>query len=248
MWRLIFFSFSYTRAEFVVAHECFRILLDNNRIMLDDIHSVSNPTGRIRIKKKNLLTCMTRNLVRRSGSRLFSLDKIISNMSPWSFSMTTNTCSGVSNIHSRLTMPGWCSFCQAEHHVRSLFLAGLSCRRLDVFYLENRHLVPQLTLLLGWKSHLINDFDCHVSATLSVFTCIIQRRSVLDLCIILVWQETFWGWESSHLHKRFQTAPSRGRHLRKSDTLNWCPKQEKDLNLVSKDPAFLVNIYHSSLK
>lgn len=48
---------------------------------------------------------------------------------------------------------------------------GHSWRRSDVFYLENCHLVPQLTLLLGWKSHLINDFDCHISATLSVFTC-----------------------------------------------------------------------------
>lgn len=53
------------------------------------------------------LTCVTRNLVRRSGSRLLSLDRIISNMSPCSFSMTTNTRSGVSNMHSRLTIPGW---------------------------------------------------------------------------------------------------------------------------------------------
>lgn len=51
-------------------------------------------------------TCVTRNLVIRSGSLLFSLDRIISSMSPCSFSMTTNTRSGVSNIHSRFTIPG----------------------------------------------------------------------------------------------------------------------------------------------
>lgn len=56
------------------------------------------------------LTCVTRNLVIRSGSLLFSLDRIISSMSPCSFSMTTKTRSGVSNMHSRLTMPGWCRF------------------------------------------------------------------------------------------------------------------------------------------
>ena len=49
---------------------------------------------------------MMRNLVRRSGSRPFSLERIISSMSPCSFSITTNTFSGVSNIHSRLTIPG----------------------------------------------------------------------------------------------------------------------------------------------
>lgn len=46
----------------------------------------------------------------RSGSRLFSLDRIISSMSPCSFSMTTNTRSGVSNMHSKLTIPGCCKF------------------------------------------------------------------------------------------------------------------------------------------
>lgn len=49
---------------------------------------------------------MMRNLVRRSGSRPFSLERIISNMSPCSFSITTNTFSGVSNMHSRFTIPG----------------------------------------------------------------------------------------------------------------------------------------------
>lgn len=59
-------------------------------------------------------TCVTRNFVIRSGSLLFSLDRIISNMSPWSFSMTTKTLSGVSNMHSRFTMPGWCRFWEEE--------------------------------------------------------------------------------------------------------------------------------------
>lgn len=59
-------------------------------------------------------TCVTRNLVMRSGSLPFSLDSIISNMSPWSFSMTTKTRSGVSNMHSRLTMPGWWRFCRRQ--------------------------------------------------------------------------------------------------------------------------------------
>lgn len=48
-----------------------------------------------------------RNLVSLSGSLPFSLERIISSMSPWSFSITTNTFSGVSNIHSRFTMPRW---------------------------------------------------------------------------------------------------------------------------------------------
>lgn len=51
-------------------------------------------------------TWVMRNLVRRSGSRPFSLDRIISSMSPCSFSITTNTFSGVSNMHSRFTIPG----------------------------------------------------------------------------------------------------------------------------------------------
>lgn len=56
-------------------------------------------------------TCVMRNLVRRSGSRPFSLDRIISNMSPCSFSITTNTFSGVSNMHSRFTIPGCRRLC-----------------------------------------------------------------------------------------------------------------------------------------
>lgn len=56
-------------------------------------------------------TCVIRNLVRRSGSRPFSLERIISNMSPCSFSITTNTFSGVSNMHSRFTIPGCRRLC-----------------------------------------------------------------------------------------------------------------------------------------
>ncbi|TNN45686.1 hypothetical protein EYF80_044115 [Liparis tanakae] len=58
-----------------------------------------------------------RNLVRRSGSRPFSLERIISSMSPCSFSITTNTFSGVSNMHSRFTMPS----------MATSFLSWLSC-------------------------------------------------------------------------------------------------------------------------
>lgn len=36
-------------------------------------------------------------------------------------------------------------------------------------YLQYGHLVSQLALLLGWKSHLVNDLDGNISATLSVF-------------------------------------------------------------------------------
>lgn len=57
------------------------------------------------------------NLVIRSGSRLFSLDRIISNISPCSFSITTKTRSGVSNIHSRFTIPGWCKFWRVAGYV-----------------------------------------------------------------------------------------------------------------------------------
>lgn len=52
-------------------------------------------------------TCVMRNLVSLSGNLPFSLERIISSMSPCSFSITTNTFSGVSNIHSRFTMPRW---------------------------------------------------------------------------------------------------------------------------------------------
>lgn len=65
-------------------------------------------------------TCVTRNLVIRSGSLLFSLDRIISSMSPCSFSITTNTRSGVSNMHSKLTMPGWCRFWGRTQNTSSL--------------------------------------------------------------------------------------------------------------------------------
>lgn len=52
-------------------------------------------------------TWVMRNLVSLSGSLPFSLERIISSMSPWSFSITTNTFSGVSNMHSKFTMPRW---------------------------------------------------------------------------------------------------------------------------------------------
>lgn len=52
-------------------------------------------------------TCVTIKRVLRSGSRPISLDKIISSMSPCSFSMTTKTYCAVSNIPSSRTTPRW---------------------------------------------------------------------------------------------------------------------------------------------
>lgn len=56
---------------------------------------------------EHIHTCVMRNLVSLSGSRPFSLERIISSMSPCSFSITTKTFSGVSNMHSRFTIPRW---------------------------------------------------------------------------------------------------------------------------------------------
>ena len=44
------------------------------------------------------------------------------------------------------------------------------CAMMLSSYLEDGHLIPQLTLLLGGEPHLVNDFDRHVSPRLSVFT------------------------------------------------------------------------------
>lgn len=51
-------------------------------------------------------------------------------------------------------------------------------------YLQNGHLVPQLALLLGGEPHFVDDFDRHVSAALSVFTCRGRegRDGILALC------------------------------------------------------------------
>lgn len=54
-----------------------------------------------------MATCITMKRVMRSGSRPFSLDRIISSMSLWSFSMTTKVHSGVSNMPSSTMTPGW---------------------------------------------------------------------------------------------------------------------------------------------
>lgn len=85
------------------------------------------------------MTCETRNLVMRSGSRLFSLDRIISSMSPCSFSMTTNTRSGVSNMHSKLTIPGCCKFFMVKNgkgvtisHCIGLYASPQSCQAVMV--------------------------------------------------------------------------------------------------------------------
>lgn len=70
-----------------------------------------------------LLTWVIRNLAILSVRRPFSLDNIISNMSPLSFSIMTKIRSGVSNIHSKLTTP-WCErFCKMD----TSFLSWASC-------------------------------------------------------------------------------------------------------------------------
>lgn len=38
-------------------------------------------------------------------------------------------------------------------------------------YLQDGHLVPQLTLLLGGEAQLVDDFDGHVPASLPVLSC-----------------------------------------------------------------------------
>ncbi len=55
---------------------------------------------------------------------------------PLSFSMTTKILSGVSNIRSRLTTPGWCRFCRID----TSFFRAASC------FVGNRN------LSITWKS------------------------------------------------------------------------------------------------
>ena len=74
--------------------------------------------------------CVTKNRVILSDKRPRSLDKIISNMSPLSFSMTTKIRSGVSNIRSKLTTPGWCKFCKME----TSFFKAASCLVGNLFF------------------------------------------------------------------------------------------------------------------
>lgn len=64
-----------------------------------------------------------RNLVMRSGSLPLSLDNIISSISPFNFSITTNILSSVSNIRSKLTTPGWDKFC----NIATSFFSCASC-------------------------------------------------------------------------------------------------------------------------
>ncbi len=64
-----------------------------------------------------------RNLVVLSVNLPLSLDRIISNMSPFNFSMTTNIRSSVSNIRSKLTTPGCDKFCNIE----TSFFSWASC-------------------------------------------------------------------------------------------------------------------------
>lgn len=67
--------------------------------------------------------CVMRNLVTRSVKRPLSCDKIISSMSPFNFSITTNIRSGVSNILSKFTTPG----CDKFWSIATSFLSCASC-------------------------------------------------------------------------------------------------------------------------
>lgn len=145
-----------------------------------------------RRKRRYLQTCVTRNLVMRSGSLLFSLDKIISNMSPWSFSMTTKTLSGVSNIHSRFTMPGWCKFYENknESHIKHIkedhSSPALWIKSLTFFYwYRHTHSLSIITLktlitckmatsFLSWLSCLVGNLILSITliaTSLPVFLC-----------------------------------------------------------------------------
>lgn len=62
-------------------------------------------------------------------------------------------------------------------------------------YLQNGHFVPQLTLLFGGKPHLVDDFDGHISARLSVFS--LRIRGGADESPALRLTLTF----SPHIHQ-----------------------------------------------
>lgn len=147
-------------------------------------------------------TCVTRNLVIRSGSLLFSLDRIISSMSPCSFSITTNTRSGVSNMHSKLTMPGWCRFWGRTQNTLSLHwfknsereqfghrkkhvlrLKGLQSRT-DGFTLRRFHwcllviTCNMATSFLSWLSCLVGNLILSITlmaTSLPLFLCLPKR-------------------------------------------------------------------------
>lgn len=72
--------------------------------------------------RMRILTCEIRNLVILSLSLPLGLERIISNMSPFCFSITTKILSGVSNIFSRFTTPGWCRFCNQSVRINFIKL------------------------------------------------------------------------------------------------------------------------------
>jgi len=91
-----------------------------------------------------LLTWVIKNLVIRSDNRLRSLDNIISNISPLSFSMTTKIRSVVSNIQSRFTTPG----CSNFPRMATSFFKAASC------------LVGNLSLSITLIATVLPDFLC----------------------------------------------------------------------------------------
>lgn len=94
-WILFFFNSCFHCHDYHLKGECQKKFEERCRTQ-----KITYLLGRIH-------TCVMRNLVSLSGNLPFSLERIISSMSPCSFSITTNTFSGVSNIHSRFTMPRW---------------------------------------------------------------------------------------------------------------------------------------------
>lgn len=105
----------------------------------------------------------------RSGSRPSSLDKIISSMSPCSFSMTTKMCSGVSNMPSTRITPGWDRLWKGNAFRRKH--SGQRSEKTTPLHLQDGRLVPQLPLVFAGESGLVDDFDGDEPAGLPVSTC-----------------------------------------------------------------------------
>lgn len=104
----------------------------------------------------------------RSGSLPSSLDRIMSSMSPCSFSMATKMCSGVSNTPSTKITAGWERPWKQRRQAETLLPAPEGTTRP---HLQDGRLVPQLPLVFDGKSGLIDHFDGDQSARLPVSTC-----------------------------------------------------------------------------
>ena len=136
-----------------------------------------------------------RNFVILSFKRPFSLDKIISSMSPFSFSMTTKMRSDVSNIPCRFTTLAWARFCRIE----TSFLSWASC------LVGNRSL--SITLIATARPDFLwipeERFSC---------TC--------KTCNVLAHYYSF-PEDTTHLRIRCRTAPIPGFRQGRFDTDDW---------------------------